>query len=99
MTMKNGFIVGIVVGFIAFLFLHGNTEITRDPLVMFIAIFAIVLFPIISFCIGIASALQGHSVFGTTTDGFIYGFTAALDAPYIVNLIIQFLNGNLPLPW
>jgi len=101
MTYKNGFIIGFVVGILAFVFLSGEKDVTIDSISAkaLVAFLAIIVFPVLSFGIGIGSIMEGHSIFGTTNDGFIYGFTAALDIPYLVYLIVQFSHGNLPFPW
>ena len=101
MTMKEGFVAGLFFGFVAFLFLNGSVEFAPAPIPArnLIGFLAVLIFPLLSFGIGIGSILEGHSIFGTTEDGFIYGFTTALDVPYILNLIVQFLQGNLPFPW
>jgi hypothetical protein len=101
MTYKSGFEVGLGIGFVAFLFLNGNIQITQFqiPARVLVAFLAVLVFPIISFVVGVGTVMEGHAIFGTSWDGFIYGFTTALDIPYIFYLVVQFLNGNLPLPW
>lgn len=90
MTYKNGFAGGLVVGFMTFLFLNGNIEITPASLsaIAFVDLIA-VLATIASFFIGIGTVIVGHAIPNTTVDGFIYGFTVIFDAPYILYLIDQ----------
>lgn len=101
MTMKFGFEVGLILGFMAFLFLDANIVFTPATIVArgLIAFYAVLIFPIFSLILGTLSIFEGHAIGGTTFCGFIYGFTTALDIPYILHVVFQFLQGNLPLPW
>jgi hypothetical protein len=101
MTMKQGFAVGLFFGAVAFYFLYGNIIFTLAPALArgFVLFIAILVFPILSFVVGIWSTLAGHAILGTTTNGFLYGFTTAFDAPYVLYLFLQFSQGNLPSPW
>jgi hypothetical protein len=102
MTYKSGFEGGLIVGFVAFLFLVGFIQVSQyEKLAMwFMTFLAVLIMPLVSLIIGIGTIVQGHAILGTTGDGIVFGFTTAMDIPYIMYLVVYLLrNGYLPLPW
>lgn len=96
MTMQFGFVLGLIGGFLSWLVLNGY--IILNPTLTIVKVFVILLAFAMFFLtviVTIGSIWKRHSVFGTTQDGFIYGFTVAFDILYILK---QFSLGNLPLP-
>jgi hypothetical protein len=94
MTYKNGAIIGIVTGFLSWLILQGYFVFTPNPqLLPWLLGIIGGLFTIIAFALGIAYLANGHSTFGTTWDGFFYGFFIVFDAFAIASAL---LAGKLP---
>lgn len=92
MTYKNGLIIGASVGFVIWLICNGILAFTPAPEMghkVALVIFSFML--VMSFIVGVGSALKGSAVFKTTGDGFFFGFTAVFDGLYI---LIQFATGN-----
>ena len=96
MTTQYGFALGLIGGFLSWLVLNGYIAFNPEMAIVkgLVTLVAFMMF-ILSVGVTIGSIAMRHSVFGTTEDGFIYGFTVAFDILYILT---QFSLGNLPLP-
>lgn len=96
MTMKKGFAWGLLAGLGSWLLLNSYIVYAPAPESArnLVASVASVMF-ILSVVVAIVGILRGKSSLGTTTDGFIYGFTAVFDVLYILR---ELQLGYLPLP-
>lgn len=96
MTHKSGFVVGFVIGFLAYLLQNGIVSLSLFPFQTSALIFefagAMVL---LSFVLGIVSTLRHKSVFGATVDAAIFGFTTGFG---LLPIIIILTAGHLPNP-
>jgi hypothetical protein len=98
MTMKEGFLGGLAIGVVIYLFYAGIlvTSIAPTFIKGLFTILAVGL-SILSVALGGAQAINGHaSDLGTTGDGLVYGITTFFSIAYFVT---SFLSGNLPLPF
>lgn len=96
MAYKNGFIIGLVVGLLAYLWASGIITVSAlavQPSGQ-IDIIASIL-GLLSVVLAVISAFRGHSTLGTTGDGFVYGFTIGFDALTIISYVYA---GQLPPP-
>jgi hypothetical protein len=96
LTLKSGFIAGAIVGLGAWAFVHGYLVFVPAPTIAAgsLTIFAGILV-IAAVLMGIASAFKGSSAFGTTGDGFIYGFVTIFEIFWIIGTLA---SGYLPVP-
>lgn len=96
MTYKNGFVIGFITGFVAWLITGGYLVFLPAPYVVsqIVLLIAVILF-IGAVLFSIYSAFRRGSVIDPTVDGAIYGFVCAFDLLYIASAIMA---GQLPLP-
>lgn len=96
MTYKNGLIVGAILGFGAWAFVHGRAifvpapELAAGLLGTWAAIFVVLAIVMV-----FISAWRRRSVFSPTVDGFIYGFVAIFDLLWAIG---ELGSGYLPVP-
>jgi hypothetical protein len=94
MTYKNGFAVGAVLGLVSWFYFHGFIPFV--PVLFFFKFLIFVVgatFFVLSVVLAFVTAFRRKAVFGTSVDGFVYGFTAIFDLLYIS---YQFYLGNFP---
>ena len=95
-THKSGFVVGLVIGLLAFLLQNGIISLSLLSIQPSALIFefagAMVL---LSFVVGIVSTLRHKSVFGATVDAAIFGFTTGFGLLPIITVLTA---GHLPNP-
>ena len=96
MGHKSGFIVGLVIGLLAYLLQNGIITLSLFPFQTSVLIFefagAMVL---VSFVVGIISVVRHKAVFGVTIDAAIFGFTTGFGLLPIIALLT---SGHLPNP-
>jgi hypothetical protein len=95
MTYKNGFYIGLGVGFVIWLITEGILAFTPNPeMAKNSATVIFILFTAVSIILGITWVFTGHaSPLKTTGDGFFYGFTTVFDILYFA---IPILHGQIP---
>jgi len=95
-THKSGFVVGLVIGLLAYLLQNGIISLSLLSIQPSALIFefagAMVL---LSFVVGIVSTLRHKSVFGATVDAAIFGFTTGFGLLPIITVLTA---GHLPNP-
>jgi len=93
---KSGFVVGLVIGLLAFLLQNGIISLSLFPFQPTALIFefagAMVL---LSFVVGIVSTLRHKAVLGVTVDAAIFGFTTGFGLLPIITVLTA---GHLPNP-
>jgi len=96
MTYKNGLIIGLITGFVAWLIIKGYLTFMPAPyaVAQMIRLIAVWLF-VAAILLLIGSGFKRGSVVNPSVDGFIYGFIGSFELLYILN---EFAAGRLPLP-
>ena len=96
LSHKSGFVVGLVIGLLAFLLQNGIISLSllsfQPSALIFEFAGAMVL---LSFVVGIVSTLRHKAVFGATIDAAIFGFTTGFGLLPIITVLTA---GHLPNP-
>jgi len=96
LTYKNGLVIGLVAGFIAWLLINGYLIFAPAPriTVNVTRLLASVFF-VLALVFAFGSAYRRRSFVHPTVDGFVYGMVSVFDLIYVGN---ELLLGRLPLP-
>jgi hypothetical protein len=86
-TLIKGFTAGLILGFAAIMFRYGKglaSDTTINTVIFFGGIITI-----LSVAAAFLTVYRGKSTFGTTGDGFLYGFAGMFDVLYIMADLIS----------